>query len=74
MSLSYDRNDDYLLVILNEKMKHMLKCRSCGHYTMQETCPHCGGEAISSLPPKYSPHDKYAKYRRQAKEEQEHSD
>jgi H/ACA ribonucleoprotein complex subunit 3 len=49
-------------------MKHILKCQSCGKYTLSETCT-CGGKAIEHKPPKYSPEDKYADYRRQAKEE-----
>ena len=31
----------------------------------QEKCPSCGGLVISPHPPKYSPHDKYQKYRLQ---------
>jgi H/ACA ribonucleoprotein complex subunit 3 len=40
------------------------KCESCGTYTMKEKCPKCGGKAISPQPPKYSPEDRYGKYRR----------
>jgi rRNA maturation protein Nop10 len=50
-------------------MKHILKCTQCGKYILSETCA-CGGKAIENKPPKYSPEDKYAGYRRQAKEEQ----
>ncbi|MEM4268366.1 MAG: RNA-protein complex protein Nop10 [Candidatus Woesearchaeota archaeon] len=48
-------------------MKHILKC-SCGTYTLKPVCPKCGKDAFSPRPPKYSPEDKYAKYRRKAKE------
>jgi H/ACA ribonucleoprotein complex subunit 3 len=41
----------------------MKKCKSCGEYTLTETCP-CGGEVGVIYPPKYSPEDKYGKYRR----------
>jgi H/ACA ribonucleoprotein complex subunit 3 len=37
----------------------------CGKYTLkQELCPYCGGKVISPHPPKFSPEDRYAKYRR----------
>lgn len=48
-------------------MEHILKCK-CGQYTMENTCPKCGGVADNPRPPKWSPEDKYGEYRRQAKE------
>lgn len=48
--------------------KHILKCRVCKEYTMKEE--HCGKKTISPQPMKYSPEDKYGKYRRQAKKQQ----
>lgn len=48
-------------------MKHILRCKSCGKYTISEICV-CGGEAVLPIPPKYSPEDKYGSYRRRAKE------
>ena len=47
-------------------MKRMRKCAVCGAYTLDEA--HCGKEAKSPHPPRFSIDDKYAKYRRQAKE------
>ena len=47
----------------------ILKCGKCHAYTMKETCT-CGGKAITSKPPKYSPEDKYGSYRRTAKNEE----
>ncbi len=47
-------------------MRHILQCLKCGKYTLNEQCS-CGGKAASFKPPKYSPEDKYAGYRRQAK-------
>ena len=38
---------------------------------MKEVCS-CGLKTITPKPPKYSPEDKYAKYRRMAKNELEH--
>ena len=46
----------------------ILKCENCGKFTLSEICS-CGGKATNFLPPKYSPDDTYAKYRREAKEE-----
>jgi len=47
-------------------MRHILKCVKCNSYGMTEECP-CGGKRISPGPAKYSPEDKYAHYRREAK-------
>ncbi|HIH43317.1 TPA: RNA-protein complex protein Nop10 [Candidatus Woesearchaeota archaeon] len=44
----------------------ILKCTSCGKYTMKELCG-CGSKAVSPKPPKYSPEDKYGDYRRKVK-------
>ncbi len=49
-------------------MKHILKCAKCGAYTMNESCK-CGGKAVTVRPPKYSPEDKYAGYRRTVKKQ-----
>ena len=48
-------------------MKHILKCKACGGYTIKGKCPKCGEEAVKLIPPKYSPEDKYGKYRRKVK-------
>ena len=45
------------------------KCKSCGMYTLKETCPSCGGQTISPHPPKFSPLDPYGKYRRMLKKQ-----
>ncbi|MFP4523271.1 MAG: nucleolar RNA-binding Nop10p family protein [Candidatus Nanoarchaeia archaeon] len=47
----------------------MLKCEKCGSYGFSQGCS-CGAMRVFPKPPKYSPEDKYAKYRRIAKEEQ----
>jgi len=40
------------------------KCAKCGNYTLEKsTCPHCGGAVAIPHPPKFSPDDKYLKYR-----------
>jgi H/ACA ribonucleoprotein complex subunit 3 len=40
------------------------KCEKCGGYTLRkDRCPHCGGTVRIPHPPKFSPDDKYLKYR-----------
>lgn len=41
----------------------MLKCVECGRYTISEKCPNCGGGTVTVHPARYSPDDKYARYR-----------
>ncbi|PIN81297.1 ribosome biogenesis protein [Candidatus Woesearchaeota archaeon CG10_big_fil_rev_8_21_14_0_10_32_9] len=50
-------------------MVHILKCTQCESYGLDELCT-CGSKRIIIIPPKFSPEDKYAKYRRQAKEQE----
>jgi H/ACA ribonucleoprotein complex subunit 3 len=39
-------------------------CDNCKDYTMQEKlCAKCGGKLRTPNPPKFSPQDKYQKYR-----------
>lgn len=42
-------------------------CRACQEYTLQDTCPRCGGKAVQNTPAKYSPEDHYGEYRRRLK-------
>lgn len=40
------------------------KCENCRKYTLNtEKCPYCGGRVRIPHPPKFSPDDKYLKYR-----------
>jgi H/ACA ribonucleoprotein complex subunit 3 len=48
-------------------MGKLKKCERCGLYTMKEQCPNCGERTQSAHPPKFSPQDKYGKYRRMAR-------
>jgi H/ACA ribonucleoprotein complex subunit 3 len=46
--------------------KYLQKCKECNKYSLQNPeskCKYCGGELINPHPPKFSPIDKYAKYR-----------
>lgn len=51
-------------------MVDLLRCENCHEYAIQQTCPTCGGKAVNPKPPKYSVEDKYARYRRMAKEQE----
>lgn len=45
-------------------MKSLIrKCNKCMTYTMSEKCSHCGTETVMALPPRYSPADRFQKYR-----------
>jgi H/ACA ribonucleoprotein complex subunit 3 len=40
------------------------KCEKCGSYTLKRSaCPYCGGKLKVPHPPKFSPDDKYLRYR-----------
>ncbi|RLE55143.1 MAG: RNA-protein complex protein Nop10 [Thermoprotei archaeon] len=40
------------------------RCEVCGAYTLsQDKCPKCGGPVRTPHPPKFSPDDRFAKYR-----------
>ncbi|MFQ5405887.1 MAG: RNA-protein complex protein Nop10 [Candidatus Micrarchaeia archaeon] len=42
----------------------LLKCSNCGKYTLKHDCPVCCCQTKVAHPSRYSPQDKYAKYRR----------
>lgn len=46
----------------------MLFCKACADYTLQETCPRCGGKAVQNTPAKFSPEDNYGAYRRKLRQ------
>lgn len=64
--------NSYVKLTINEtnsmKMK-MHKCPVCNIYTLEDSCPKCGGGLKVIYPPKFSVEDKYGKYRRQLKKE-----
>jgi len=41
----------------------MLRCPQCGTYTISEKCPRDGNKTVSVHPARYSPDDRYARYR-----------
>lgn len=46
-------------------MKELRRCQVCRSYTLNEV--HCGKESVSPKPAKWSPDDKWGKYRLEAK-------
>ena len=49
-------------------MKKILICGTCKKYTMKQVCPSCAAATVEARPPKFSLDDKYAPYKREAKE------
>ncbi len=45
------------------------KCPGCGSYTLKGACPKCGSQTNPVGPARYSPEDRYGRYRRMMKEE-----
>ncbi len=43
------------------------RCPGCGRYSLEGTCPECGGPTQRAGPARYSPEDHYGKYRRALK-------
>jgi len=47
--------------------RHIFYCKACDAFTMEESCPKCKGKTESTIPAKFSPEDKWGKYRQMAK-------
>lgn len=47
----------------------LLKCPGCGEYTLKKSCGKCNVNTINPNPARYSPKDRYGKYRREMKKE-----
>ncbi len=41
----------------------MRRCKECRTYSLMAACPRCEGETVSAHPAKFSPDDKYMRYR-----------
>ncbi|MEM2942947.1 MAG: RNA-protein complex protein Nop10 [Candidatus Bathyarchaeia archaeon] len=39
------------------------RCPRCRNYTLKDICPNCDVETETPIPAKFSPQDKYARYR-----------
>ena len=48
----------------------IFQCKSCKSFTTLDKCNDCNVLTINPLPPRYSPQDKYGKYRRMLRKEQ----
>jgi len=48
-------------------MSSLLYCKNCANYTFDDICIKCKKKTISKNPPRYSPQDRYGKYRRKLK-------
>jgi len=42
----------------------MRKCESCNEYTLMDVCKNCGAKTVVPVPARFSPEDRYGKYRR----------
>ena len=50
--------------IKDRYMKHLIrKCSVCQIYTLKYQCPKCNAPTVDPHPAKFSPEDKYARYR-----------
>jgi H/ACA ribonucleoprotein complex subunit 3 len=47
---------------MTESLLHL--CRTCGRYTFADACPEGHGPTRTPHPARYSPHDRWGKYRR----------
>ena len=48
-------------------MSNILYCKNCNIYTLDDICGKCKEKTISRDPPRFSPQDRYGKYRRKLK-------
>ena len=44
-------------------------CNYCKEYTLDDICNRCKNKTISKYPPRFSPEDRYGKYRRELKKQ-----
>ena len=47
----------------------IMKCFECDRYTLKNECDVCGTSTTMTCPPRFSPEDRYGKYRRMLKNE-----
>ncbi|MCE4603729.1 MAG: RNA-protein complex protein Nop10 [Aeropyrum sp.] len=44
------------------------RCSACGRYTLRkDRCPSCGGKLVVPHPPRFSPDNRYLRYRYELK-------
>lgn len=47
----------------------ILKCLKCNEYTLKENCPVCNSKTAEVRPAKFSPEDRFGRYRRMMKKQ-----
>lgn len=57
---------------LLEMTNEILICPKCKTYTLKKTCPKDRTKTVTVKPAKYSPEDKWGKYRRIAKKNEKY--
>jgi len=50
-------------------MRHIFLCTVCRQYTLQDYCPLCKAKTVTPKPARFSPADKYGRYRRMHKQQ-----
>ena len=48
-------------------MARIMWCKKCKKYTLKDICPICGSRTVWKIPPKFSPIDRWGRYRRMMK-------
>jgi H/ACA ribonucleoprotein complex subunit 3 len=48
-------------------MTDLFYCKKCKIYTLNKICKNCNQNTILKNPPRFSPQDRYGKYRRELK-------
>jgi len=48
-------------------MPNLNYCKNCCIYTLDKICKKCNKKTISKYPPRFSPQDRFGKYRRKLK-------
>ena len=48
-------------------MTKLLYCKKCDEYTLDDICNKCKNKTVLKNPPRFSPQDRYGKYRRELK-------
>ena len=51
-------------------MSNLRYCKNCKEYTLEDICMKCNKKTISKYPPRFSPQDRYGKYRRELKKQE----
>ncbi len=50
-------------------MNRIFYCSECKEYTLKKKCPKCGKKTVTPKPARFSPLDRFSKYRIKVKKE-----